>query len=215
MTDMELLLVGVGILVGVFSSVLIAVLWKVVLPWAWPITVPLMKRRGEGFVWDLGERAKKIKRKDGFECLKLMKNGEEIREPEYEFLQTTDKGKPVYPIYSPIKGQYSRLRFGNKPPRVEFTEDKASKNWGIDMLRRAEAKYADKQSWFDKYGTFVMSMTLAVVIIFIVIFSWGKFETVSNSLSGAADNLAVAIAKFSAFQQPGGAVIVQNSTVLP
>lgn len=199
MVDVAVILIGGGAVLGIFGSLLVMILRNVLRDWAWPIRIPLLIQRGDGFVWDVTERAKVYKTKAGFEALKLMKRNHDIRVPEYRFVTTTDKGKQVYPLFSPIDGQYSKVNIVNNFNKLglELVEDKASKNWAFDQIRRTAEKYRTEESWLQRNGMFLMTGTFAAMVIFFVIYYGGKLEMVGNSLAGAADSLAVAMTKFA------------------
>ena len=73
----------------------------------WPIRTPLAIQRGKtGVVWDLDERGKIVRKKSGYEALRLRKKRQNIRSPKYEELTVGENGKPIYPLYNTISGQF-------------------------------------------------------------------------------------------------------------
>lgn len=199
-----------GLVMGgvlVFSA---NMMWKyVILPWRWPIRVPVGIQRGENIVWDLDERAYHKTEKDGFESLRLRKRKDFIKPPKYEHVSIDKKGKAVYPVYNTARGQYFPIEFienanGERRPRIDMNivEDKSAKNWAVQALRKVQAKYAVGESKWLRWAPYFMSATFAAMIIFFVIYFGGKVEIASNALAGASANLASAMEMFTKSPPP-------------
>ena len=187
--------------------------WDKMKKWRFPIAMPTYMQRGNSIFTDLDERGRKVRSKIGYEVIKMMKRKENIQPPQYEYLMSTSKGKPVYPIFNTASGQYYPVKIMD-PPKHAIIDDTGAKNWGMLELKRLRETYREKESFFQKYGAFIMNATFAAMVIFFVIYFGGKMEVVSGSLGNAADKLANAMNAFSG-NTGGGTVVPPGSQVAP
>lgn len=99
-------------------------------------------------------------------------------------------------------------------PKLEIVEDASTKNWGILQLDRLMKTYSPKDSWFNKYATFIMSAILAATMIFSVMFFGMKMESISQNFAGASVAMRDA-AYISRGLTPPGQVTPTNNTAPP
>lgn len=91
-------------------------------------------------------------------------------------------------IIAALNGKFIPMKMLN-PPSLEVVQDSGAINWASLEHRRAREKYKKEEGWFAKYGTFAMSMILAMCIVFLVIYMTSEFKTMSSSISAAAGQM--------------------------
>lgn len=165
--------------------------------WRYPIRTPLLIQRGKsGIVWDLDARGRHIKKKDGYEAIQLNKYNDNIKVPKNIGVTTTSKGKPVYPIYQTVAGQYYGMSVNN-PLKMEVIEDTAVRNWSVQEQGRLINKYQEPESTFLKLAPYLVPSMFVVMLIFFMIYYGGKMEIMGNTLAGAAGSLEKAMTAFT------------------
>jgi hypothetical protein len=184
------------IFIGGVFGVLILILYRMFIKMLWPVSTPIAVQRGDSVVWDLDERAKYVKNKEGYEVLKLRKRKHNIKPPKFQHVTITQGGKPVYPLFNTVSGQYFPIKMMNSP-RFEVIEDPSAKNWLTLETQRLRRAYSEKESTLMKFMPYIMSGIFAAMIIFFVIYFGGKMEAVGNSLSGASNSLSDALLVWS------------------
>jgi len=196
------ILLGGGFIGSVLSMLAVAVFFMF-RQWMYPIQMPIVEQRGEnGIVWDLGERGKLVRAKDGFEAVKLMKRkGTYVKPYKYGHLSVNKKGKDVYPMFSTTDGEFMPVEFTSDVD-LKSVDDKSASNWMILLKNRFAKKYAPDPGWFAKYGAYALGFTMAGVMIFLVIFTWGKMEIISGQIAGASQSLASALQTYTSSGMP-------------
>jgi hypothetical protein len=195
MTLLELIIgLAVGAGVGIPVVACFNLLWRRLQDMMWPIRIPIIRQRGENLLWELDERGRSAKRKDGYEVIKLKKDKENIKPPKYDQVHINRKGKDVMPLFSPAKGSYIAVKMV-EGPALETVEDKSAKNWGILEHQRINEDYKPHEGFWDKYGMIVMNATFAAMVIFFVIYNGQAMGNAASSLSGTANALTNAITK--------------------
>lgn len=168
--------------------------------WRWPIQVPVIVKRGkDGILWNLNERGRVVKGKDGKREIRLRKSKESMKQPSYKFVTMNNKGKAVYPVTKLGSGMYGSVNVTIPDVTVADTLDT---NWMIQKLAENAKRYAPKQDWkmaLLMYGT---PIAFLISTIFFWIYFGGKFEMGMNSLSGAATRMAMAMEKFAQAPPP-------------
>jgi hypothetical protein len=76
----------------------------------WNIIVPLFTQRGDSIIWDLEERGRLVRNAEGYSVIKLKKNKDFIKPPQYDVLTISKSSNSVYPLYTTSKGQYFSVR---------------------------------------------------------------------------------------------------------
>jgi len=204
-------MITLGVFIGIFGFIILKMLWNIIMGSMWPISVSVGMQRGNSIVWDIGERARLVKSKDGYQCLRLKKRKQSIKPPQYKYLTINDKGRPYLALYNTTLGQYWPIQMP-KPPNLDIVEDASAKNWGIQELKRLNDVYKPKDSWWNKYGTFIMSAILAATIIFAVMFFALKMEVISGNFNGAAKQLSDAMYVSRGLSPPGAPLVPVNAT---
>jgi hypothetical protein len=200
MMDMDLLIVT--LLAGTAMGGTLGACFPIIIRWIsnklWPIQIPVAEQRGDSVIWTLTERGKRKKSKSGYEVIELKGRKHNIKPPKYSYVTMNKKGDAVYPLYSSSAGEYFPISLKTFP-KVEWnvTAETSAKNWGVLEQRRIRETYKDQDSWFSKYGMFLMSAIFAGMVIFFILYFGGKMEVVGNALAGASDRLSSALVVFS------------------
>jgi len=174
-----------GLFLGLGLMFVIKRLFDIITNSLWPISVSIGMQRGNSIVWDKNERAKLVKLKDGYQFFRLKKRKQNIKTPQYKYLEINNKGQACITLYNTTSGQYWPVQMP-EPPKLQIVEDTSAKNWGVQELRRSNETYKATDTWWNKYGTFLMSAVLAATIIFAVIFFATKMTEISGNFAGAA-----------------------------
>jgi len=194
---LEDLLIGIiiGGSFGIPISLAANFVWKRMQNFLWPIRIPVIRQRGENYLWDLEERGRKAKRKDGYEVIKMKKDKENLKPPKFKQVHMTRGGNDVIPLINTVGGQYLPLTVAEKENKYWFdvVEDKSAKNWGILEHQRVNEAYKPKEGFWSQYGMIVMNATFAAMVIFFVIYMSSTFTSVSGSLSSTANALTSAL----------------------
>jgi hypothetical protein len=117
-----------------------------------------------------------------------MKTKRKIKPPKYESLSIDKRGKPVFPVFTSSSGTFMPMQLHS--PRMTVVEDRGFLNWNILEHRRTREIYKHDPGFFAKYGTFIMSATLAGLIAFMVFFMVTKFEIMTETIASASSVLA-------------------------
>ena len=186
-----------GAVGGIAMTFTLTYAWNFYRRWAFPISTPVIMQRGNGFQWDLTERAKHVKSVEGFESMQLMKRKNKLKPPVFKYVTVDQKGKPVYPLFNTTFGQYHIMDVRNNVA-LESVEDKGAMNWALQMLSDNFTRYMPKETMGAILIKYVAPIAFAACIIFFVIYFGGKIEIAANTLSSAAASLAGAMDRFGA-----------------
>jgi len=182
-----------GAMIGGVTSFSALLLKDMIQQKIYPISVPvLVERANGGTVWDMSERGKILKGKDGFVCLELMKRKDKIKVPKFKFITIDTRGKPVYPVFNNSIGQYFPMKTQNNVS-LASVEDKGARNWGIQIRKRYLTKYGPGDNFWLKYGPLIAQSATSILIILLILYVMPKFELISNQLGGASAMLADAM----------------------
>lgn len=166
-------------------------------PRRWPIHAPVAMQRGKSIVWDLTERARIHKDRDGYEYMRLRTRKQNLRVPKYSRVTTNEKGKGVYPLFNKSTGHFFPIRMmDDKSFMVE--EDPGTKNWMVMELQRSDDLYPRNENKWLKWMPYIMTGGLAGVMVFFVIYYGGKVEVLGNQLAASTLALADAVNKMGA-----------------
>lgn len=197
----ELILIGFGVFIGGMVIFTLSYVYNMLMKRRWSVVVPILVQRGETGIQWLFDRARYVKTDVGKEYLRLKKEKKKIKAPKFGYVYTTKKGNPVYPIMKTAVGQYFPMSISTAI-KMEVVEDKDSVNWAIDELMENERRYMPKEDFWKTAIMYGAPIAFLVSTIFFWIYFGGKLELMTNSLSGAATQLALAMEKFASAPSP-------------
>ena len=167
----------------------------------WPVNLIIKIPRKNGYDLHFDRARRVVEKETGKEYYRIRKLKQDAKASMFKHMIRTNSGLYVE-LYSPSPSEYFPITM-NDSEVIVMNEDQ--KMFLADQVYRAHTKWA-KRSWWDKYGTIVLPITLIGIFTFsLVLIMYGANEyalpamqKLGAQLAQVADKLATTTTQMQA-----------------